>query len=87
MNVFAIDEYINLSNFTQLQNISRRESKLSNSLIKISVEDKSKYSLYRKIAVLFNERLYFLNKFAQKLNCKRSKQIILLFMVNKKIKK
>ena len=70
-----------MSNFTQLQNISRRESKLSNSLIKIDVDDKSKYLIFRKIAILFNERLNFLNKFAQKLNCKRSKQIILLFLV------
>ena len=83
LNVFAIDEYINLSNFTQLQNISRREYKLSNSLIKIHVDDKSNYSLFRKITKLFEERLNFLNKFvSQKTNIKKSKQVLLLFLVN-----
>jgi len=65
INVYAIDEYANFSEFANLSNYAlKKEYFHSNVKRRVIVDEKSKYTLFRKITKLFEERFYIITKFS-----------------------
>lgn len=63
INVFAIDEYANFSEFASLSNYSlKKEYFHSNVKRRVIADEKSRYSLFRKISKLFEDRINIITK-------------------------
>lgn len=81
INVFAIDEYANFSEFASLSNYSPKKEYFHSSVKRrVTVDEKSKYALFRKISKLFEDRINIISKLgpARMLN---KPQILQIFCV------
>lgn len=86
INVFAIDEYANFSEFASLSNYSlKKEYFHSNVKRRVIVDEKSKYSLFRKISKLFEDRINIITKLSPARMLTKP-QILQIFCVNIQLK-
>jgi len=80
INIFAIDEYANFSEFSSLSNYAlKKEYFHSNVKRRVIVEEKSNYYLFRKISKIFEERIYIITKLSPRTLTKP--QILQIFCV------